>query len=227
MISDKQRQWLIIGLILLAVVAGLYYGILGFIRQNNGEVVFNVLPTTAVITIDGKKSGQGSHFLDKGTYKVEVSASGFTTSSRTVEIKEGEKQTYLESLVPNNKEGEDWVSSHEKLYQDYEKIGGVAAQEAGMELREKFPIIDLLPYTEERQTDEASSGHSEAGFTVGYKEPKDDALTITIRADASLSRRLALSKIKSWGYDPANFNIEFVDYEYPLVAAGQSGGQEN
>ncbi len=211
MISDKQRQWFIIGLIILAIAAGIYYGTLSLIRRDTGEIIIDILPTNATVLIDGKKAGQGSHFLNSGVYEVEMSANGFAKNTRSILVEKGSKEIILESLVPNSSEGEKWISDHSEAYAKYEEKGGIAVQKEGVEIRSKFPIIQLLPFTE------AGFSGNNSGFTIGYRAPKDDSLIVTIHASSSLNRQLALSKIKGWGYDPANYTIEFSDFTNPFA----------
>jgi len=201
---DKKYQWLVIFIFGLAIFGGIYYATLGFIRRDMGEVVIDALPTYATITIDGKKSGQGSKFLSEGSHKIEVSASGFDSTSQTIVVKKAEKQTFLASLLSANSEGEKWVQDHAELYKKFEEKGAINAQEKGAKAQKEFPIVSLLPYEDDT-------------YIVGYRMPKEDELVITIRGTSSLARQLALSRIKSWGYDPAEFSIEFVDYRSPFV----------
>lgn len=215
---DTRYKWVAPLIIIVSIGVVLYLAISTLLQQGKQKVVFDVLPTHADVSADDKKIGNGTQYLKPGTYTLTVSADGFKTETQKITVEQGKEQTVMLSLPPADQTGEKWMSDHETLYQKFEDRGGLNAQKEGQAQRKKFPIINFLPYSEGREENEESQDLNLTGFTIGYKAPKGDTLTVTIHADSSLGRRLALSKIKSWGYNPAIYNIEFVNYTYPLTA---------
>lgn len=67
------------------------------------------------------------------------------------------------------------------------------------------PIVKQLPY-------------QHPYYSINYKtvgETTNDII-ITIRTPSPRYRYSAVEKLKSWGYDPTDYSIEFIDYKNPL-----------
>lgn len=206
----QNSKWLITLGIVGIVAAIIYFTTSGVSRINKEEVIFNVAPSSAKITANGKTIGSGSQYLAPGTYEIAVSAKNFNTKKQQIIVTKGDKQQVFVALSAANEEGVKWIEAHQRAYLDIEGKGGEYLAQKGKEKRDAFPIIELLPYTEDN-------------YTIGYKSPSEDRLIITIHATSSLDRQVALSRIKSWGYDPANYEIDFIDYHSPFSSASEAG----
>ncbi len=202
-----------IALSLVAIVGMIvYFSVTSFSRIDKEEVVFNVAPSFATVTANGKKIGSGSQYLAPGKYEIVVSAKNFNTKKQQIIVNKGDKPQVFVALAAANEEGMKWIEANQRAYLDIEGKGGEYLAKRGEEKRDTFPIIELLPYEEDN-------------YTIGYKSPTEDRLILTIHATSSLDRQVALSRIKSWGYDPANYEIEFTDYHSPFISGSEAGDE--
>ena len=208
--NNQNIKWIITLGVVTVVGVIIYFSVIGLSRNNKEEVIFNVAPSFADITANGKKIGSGSQYLTPGKYEVTVSAKNFNTKKQQITVNKGDKPQVFVALSAANEEGVKWIEAHQRAYLDIEGKGGEYLAKKGKEKRDAFPIVELLPYTEDN-------------YTIGYKSPTENSLILTIPATSSLDRQVALSRIKSWGYDPANYEIDFIDYHSPFTSGSETG----
>ena len=208
--NNQNIKWIITLGVVTVVGVIIYFSVIGLSRNNKEEVIFNVAPSFADITATGKKIGSGSQYLTPGKYEVTVSAKNFNTKKQQITVNKGDKPQVFVALSAANEEGVKWIEAHQRAYLDIEGKGGEYLAKKGKEKRDAFPIVELLPYTEDN-------------YTIGYKSPTENSLILTIHATSSLDRQVALSRIKSWGYDPANYEIDFIDYHSPFTSGSEIG----
>ncbi|MEO5950668.1 MAG: hypothetical protein ABIQ04_04425 [Candidatus Saccharimonadales bacterium] len=67
------------------------------------------------------------------------------------------------------------------------------------------PIVSRLPY-------------QDPYYNISYKTDSQttNQITLTIRTPSPRYRYTAIGKLQSWGYDPTDYKIEFIDYKNPL-----------
>lgn len=205
--NSKTRQiFALISIFTLIVL--LMIVIVNLTRIGKNKINLTILPTYATATMNGEKiPNKTTLYLKPGDYSFEVKAEDFVTMKKTVHIKESQHLDL--ALLPANNDGRAWVQQNSKLYTNVEERGGTAAREKGAALINRYPVVELLPY-------------SDGSFNLGYVTPDGTAesFKITVHATTPLGRQLALSQLRVWGYEPAEYPIDFVDFSNPLGSEG-------
>ena len=203
-------QSVIIKIVLVIVVIATIYGAyIGVSRAGKESIILTVLPTDAVVTVDGKRvSSVGTIYLAPGKHVLEARETDFAAEKRTITIPSSD---YVDiTLNPVNDAGRKWVNDNQRLYRPLQERAEKLVTSAGNDLVKTYPIVSKLPYSE--------SG----SFIIGYRtsDGTKNTFVITIRASSSLERATAIGQIKKWGYNPADYMIDFVGYTNPLVTTG-------
>ena len=86
---------------------------------------------------------------------------------------------------------------------EFEKISGYELQKEGEELANNNPIVKFLPF---RMPD----------YDIEYRMSEDDKVIVDVYAGNSEFRNIAINTIKSWGIDPGDYQINFINYNNPL-----------
>lgn len=68
----------------------------------------------------------------------------------------------------------------------------------------KYPIIKNLPY---------DNFLYEIGYHLDNSDKSGKSIVLTITAINAMERRQAIQEIKTLGYNPINYKIEFIDFE--------------
>ena len=138
------------------------------------------------ITINGTVVGQNSVFLKPGNYLISATKNGYYEYRKDIEIK-GQPLGISVTLNPEKEK-----SLYELFYGgSYDLVTS------------KYPIMKKLPYD---------------NFLISINYSDDSTLNsfkLSVRAYNGY-RQAAITKIKKLGYNPAEFNIEFKDYENPF-----------
>lgn len=196
----------IVSIIVLVTALAVYNAI---VYTGRYKVSVVVAPANSTVEVDGHRvNGEVIH-LTPGQHTYIVSHENFRSVAGTITVveKTDAEQTIIAGLEPINSDGEVYMDSIPEEYIAVETAGGIAADAKGDEFATKNPITRQLPYTNPL-------------FTIGYRNDQEDksgdAIIITIRAP-SIYRDNAVTQIRNWGYNPANYNIEFVDERNPFL----------
>lgn len=191
-------------IIFLIIISYVIY--LAIDRNGKVAITVNVLPQDALVTFNGKDIGKGTVYVVPGTYSIKASKSGFAdfTASEYLDHS-GQIVTLL--LDAQTVEAKKWMQDHQDTYAEFEGKAGEQANTRGDDFQKKNPITGILPY-------------SNLIYTIGYKaDPADPSgNSIIIEIDASDGyRQSALFQITQWGYNPADFKINFRNYKNPFA----------
>jgi hypothetical protein len=194
--------------ITLIVVALLGYWIFNSVtRSGKIAVTITAVPGDAVITANDTRILPGTAYLKPGDYTFKASKTGFESYSSTKHIDQNNTTVSI-SLAPISDDAKKWAAANEQAYFDLEGEAGTQAERDGDALREKNPIIDVLPT-------------STLIYTIGYRndnsDPSGNSIILTIDA-APGYRNGAVQAIKDMGYDPTQFKIEFKGYTNPFAS---------
>ncbi len=208
-IFHRYRKQIILGVIgvfILIVALSIFTYVS---RIGKVGVTFSIVPGDAQLLIDGRASGKGTQWLTPGTYLIKVAKDGFTPTERRVVVT-GEKahNVVAVSLTPESAEAKKWADTHQQQYKDNEEFGSIEAQETGQYLRNKHPIISVLPY-------------QDPYYQIAYTLNKDQSITLTIDTPSPRYRYFAVQKIRELGYDPTDYVIEFEQFSNPLKGTNE------
>lgn len=164
----------------------------------------SVVPSDALITIDGNRYHNGTIWIKAGKYDMSVEKSGFTTQKKSITVTDQkDKNITAVSLVAQTDDAKKWVEQHKDEYSKNEQYGAIEADQAGKYFSAKNPITDKLPF-------------KDPYFTISYQARDDLSIKLIIDTPSPRYRFYAVEKIRELGYDPTDFEIEFTDFHNPL-----------
>ncbi len=178
-------------------------------HRGKGRIDIQVAPTDSLVQINGKRIRGSKQYLSPGTYKVEASKSGFTNDAQTIQLEKNQVRTAYLSPEPNSAEAQAWLTSHPKEQAKREAIGGQKFKIDQDYIHSHYPLLAKLP--QEFRYFSLSYGQS----TQYPNDPKK--IAIIIKAFDASGRQQALQWIRSQGYDPTNYLIEFSGFYNPFI----------
>jgi hypothetical protein len=208
MLSEFMRQHKIITTIIAILLVGLiaYTVYLSISRAGKEPVTIYLIPGDTKLTIDNQQYRAGTAYIKPGTYNVSASREGFESLERTVTIDQPNTTVIDISLTPVSDEAKQWQQDNMDLYKEFQVRTGIRANEFGEQFREQFPIVTKIPF-------------SNFIYTIGYrlKNPDNASEGITIEITAITGyREAALDKIREFGFDPTDYEINFNNFENPF-----------
>lgn len=174
-----------------------------FLGRNSGKtkITFTTAPGTAKIFINGKinSSGKSIH-VSPGKYEIAAESNGFSSAKKQVEVK-GEDLEVFFALTPLTPAAQDYAANNPEEFLDAEGSAGQTTRQEGEDFEANNPIIKLLPY------------HSLL-LNIDYRISSSDTKKVALIIDAydSQNRNYALSLIRSWGYEPSDYEVEFLNF---------------
>lgn len=203
---QKNKRKIIIG-IFLCLILIFSLSLWTFIdRSGKNPLVVSVVPGNATVLINEQKKGRGTHYLPSGTYTVEVKKDGFESQKKSIIVSDKKEQNVIAiSLAPRSDEAKKWAENHASDYKKNEEFGAIEAEQNGKYFTQLHPITKQLPYIDPY-------------FTISYISNPDMTIAITIDTPSPRYRYYAVAKIRSMGYDPTDFVIQFKDFKNPLEA---------
>jgi hypothetical protein len=206
-ITKQIKAYILVAIFLL--VGALVWYLATNISSNTGrvEVALIKAPSDSNVVVDGKEVSGSTIYLSPGTHSYIISRNDFRSVAGTVEVKEGSVgNTITGILEPTTQVGEDIYSKSTQEYAVAESAAGAAAEARGEAEADENPIIGLLPYTN-------------LLFTIGYRADPSDTTgkSIILEIDASPTYRdAAITQLSAWGYNPAEYKINFKGEENPF-----------
>jgi len=165
---------------------GSYFAAQYLNQKDKIEVTISVVPQDSKITINGKLLQSNKIYLQSGKYMISVIKDGYFEYRKLQEVNSIDNQIST-SL---NQKPEKTIGQL-TLSNDYNLATNI------------YPIIKHLPYD---------------SFLVKIAYSPSSTLSlfsIDITAYEGY-RKIAVDKIKNWGYNPADFDIKFLKYENPF-----------
>jgi len=180
------RKKILLGLLFCTIIFGSYFISQFLYKLDKTLVNISAQPDTSKISINGSIINHGEIYLKPGKYQISISKDGYYEYRKTYEIS---NQTVNISAVLN-------PEPDKKLYYliHSDQYNNVIA---------KYPIINKLPY-------------DNFLIKIDYSDDSTlNSLKLSVKSYEGY-RQAVITKIKQWGYNPAEFNIEFKDYENPF-----------
>lgn len=192
--------------VVTALVALTIWGVVTIVtRTGKVSVTISAVPSNATITMNDKKLGSGTHWVTPGTYTVTAQKEGFETITKTAEITSEKKQNAVAfSLAPESDEAKKWAEANPDAYKTNEEYGAIEARANGDYFRKKYPITNVLPYTDPY-------------YKIGYTSENNRDITITIATSSPRYRYFAVEKFRELGFNPTDYRITFTDFKNPLI----------
>jgi len=174
-------------------------------RAGKIQIVINTVPTDAKITLNDDEYKNGENYIVAGEYKIIVQKDGFKTIEISQDIiKPGDEVDI--ALEAESDSAKDWASKNPQAYSNFANIVDKKTNKDGAAFRTLNPIVNKLPYTNYL-------------FSIGYKldssDKTDNSIIITINASEQY-RQAAILQVKQWGYNLADYNYEFINFDNPF-----------
>ena len=199
----QQNRKQLIGLMIgLAAVLILFIVLISHQQSLSATINITAVPGSSEITINGNAAKQGINKVQPGAKKVIVSFNGFAAQTQSFSIGAGGSKTINVVLSSNSPATANWYLTHPKDEQTAEGISSRSNDALAQQSLKNAPLIKLLPFV---------SGGLE--FRVDYgSQPGASANkpTIYITAPTPEGQQAGLAWIKSIGYDPSNYDIQYV-----------------
>ena len=194
-------------IIVIGIAVGLLFIIFLFSRLFS-KATLNVytIPKNSTITINNKNYRTGKISLKPGDYTIKASKAGFSEVEKRITIDAGADEQRIGLFPePESEEALQWANDNPSIMLEREGLAGEQARLEGEAFRAKNPILSQLPYRS-------------LLFSIDYgvsETDKNEAI-VSIGASSSTDRSYALSQIKDWGYNPADYTITFTNFVNPL-----------
>ena len=175
-------------------------------RIGKEPVTIYLIPNDATLSIDGQQFKPGMAYLKPGTYSVKAEKEGFRTYEDTIKIEAPNTTDIDIALAPESDEAKQWQQDNMNQYYEFERRTGVRAIEFGQQFQERFPITAHLPF-------------KNYIYSIGHRlknlDNPSEGVIIEITAITGY-REAALDKIREFGFDPTDYEINFNNYENPF-----------
>lgn len=194
-------------LVCLLVAFGVYSVITQISRQGKVAVKIDVFPSDATVDIDKYgESGNGTIYLEPGTYSYKISGEGYTSRKSTLHARE-DQGGYIYTVLA--KEEGEYKSRDIKKIERIEAKAGAESRKYTEQFKRDHPITDYLPI-------------KDAYYSIGYLvDDGGDNFRITVYTESPRYRNIALKRIRSIGEDPSKYRIDFMDYKNPLTGGNR------
>jgi len=199
------------GLAFLGIMLLLLVGYFVYItNERSGKIAVEVVavPGDAHITINNAVFSPGIAYLKPGYYEIKATKEGFADFSSVASIESTSDQAIPIPMEATSDEAKKWAEDNQDKYLELEGRAGKSAQQRGDVFQEKNPIVKHLPY-------------DSFLYTIGYKadpsDPSGNSIIIEIDAGEGY-RQAAIYQISQWGYNPADFKINFRNYKNPFTS---------
>jgi hypothetical protein len=167
-------------------------------QQTMLQLTINAAPGDMSLFIGSKEiKHPGKIYLKPGDYSLYFTRPDFSSYSRTISAKKGEKLTIDVALYPTTDAGKAYVQNHQELQSQLQTIGGRQENEATNQLVEKYPLISHLPGVG-------------INFTINYTN-NSDGLTINVDHVGKIGKTEAMQWIRDNGFNPDDYNFTFND----------------
>lgn len=212
--SSSGRKKLFITLAGITILLLIFMGVLQ-LTQRRGKVRINVykMPSFATVSVNGQSSSD-TLYVSPGKLTLTVSADGFESVEKELEVSGGSNHVIEEfiSLTPQSDDALEWVNSNAAAYQSFEQKAQQSYQTESEEMASRYPIIQDLPYRGDL-------------YNIEYSLDNDE-FRIQIEADGPLERQVAIERIKSMGYEPSDYYVEFLHFDNPFTSRNEALGSE-
>ncbi|MFK4083097.1 PEGA domain-containing protein [Kribbella sp. NPDC020789] len=198
---DENPRSLVIGAVVLGVVVVLVGGFLLF-RDKGATVTVTSIPNDLTLTVDGQPvNANGELKVKSGTHKLTGERRGFQTYSTTFRVGGGDELQVKMYLYANSAEGREWARNNPEQERELEAEAGRQYDRTQQRLKEKYPILQRLPYI--------GPGY-EVNYTSSKSDPKNpEAISVTVDTWTADGKEKALEWIREDGSDPAALDIVY------------------
>lgn len=202
-----QKRTLLYGTILLII--GISIGLVVHLYQlheQRGKVAVKILtvPHDAIVTLNGRHVRQGTAYIAAGIYTAEIHKDGFASHKTNLHVSDHTMRPLYVALRPESDEATRWAARNQHAYAKLERLAAQSSAAYGQSFQAKWPIVKTLPI-------------KDPYFNISYVHHDDETISLKISGTSPRYRMLALQHLRSRGFDPTEYNIEFTGFQHPLT----------
>ena len=175
--------------------------------SRNVTIRFMVAPSSAEITLNSTSYQPAKDYkIQPGDYVLTIKKAGFETYEETLNITENETLNINISLevLPGN---ENYYKEHPDEAYALETIWTSQMIEGNEIVQETNPLVSILPIDVEYYINKKQYIHYQISFRIDNPEN----VTILINDYTGDNEAVALERIRTEGYNPDDYNIEYRD----------------
>lgn len=200
----NRRALALIAVVTIVSLVGLFLLLISNQTRLTGTLAIQSAPSAMTLKLNGRViQSSGDVRVPAGDHTLEASQEGFETKTIQVSIEEREREEIIIFLQPVNAEGESYLASNPNEAYAIEGLVGSAIDEEAQQAVQRNPIIEDLPVADRT-------------FRIDYgpsrKDPnKPEAIAIIIRAIDKQGREDALNWMRTFGYNPSDYEIVYIN----------------
>jgi hypothetical protein len=199
--EDNRRLWLL-SAVVFGVVVVVLGGYLLFRGGPESKLAVKSIPADLTLTLDGRQiPANGEVKVKAGEHTLSAARDGFQNYTQTITAKDGKPLSVRMYLYSNGPAGRTWEQDNPDQALEAEAEAGRRYDEIQQRLRQKYPILQELPYIG-------------PGFKATYGSSKSDpdnpeAISLKVQLFSADGKAKALEWIKGHGYDPETLDIVY------------------
>ena len=169
------------------------------------QITINLVPKDSKVIVGNQEYKNGLNYIKSGEYKITVKKDGFITKTLTQNLLTETDEINV-SLVAQSDEAKKWASNNKSVYSEFESLVDKNTQQKGVNFLANNPITKYLPFKNYLYS---------IGSKLDSSDKTGNSIIITINSSEQY-RQSAISQIERWGFNIADFNIEFNDFTNPF-----------
>lgn len=194
----------ILFILLVISLFGYYFYQMNY-RHDKIQVTISLVPQDSKITLNNKPYSNGVNYILPGEYNAIISKDGFGTIKTSYNLTDANESIII-GLVAESDEAKQWAVKNYKLYNDLENKMDDKLKVDGEQFMADHPITSSLPIKNYL-------------YSIGYMIDSNDSTgkSIIITVDSSQQyRQSAILQIKNLGYNLADYNYNFANFNNPF-----------
>lgn len=204
----QQKKILLFGAgvsVLLLITIGVAMLILQS-HERHGKLAIDIatVPRDAIVTLGEQRIQQGTAYVAPGRYEAKIHKEGFAPYTTTVHISQHATRPLYVALRPESEQATKWAARNQQAYAKLERLSTTSSAEYGKAFQAKWPIVKTLPI-------------KDPYFHISYVHHDNETISLKISGTSPRYRMLALQHLRNRGFEPTEYNIEFVGFQHPLA----------
>lgn len=193
-----RRQLMTLTAVFFGIATIIVLGFVVYRSMYSATINLYFAPKSATVKIGSGGGVFGDNYVKPGTYKVVISKKGFTTYTKEVTVKSGEKVTINAALTSTSAETADWYSTHTEDYTIAQNIGDTKADAEMDAFVKDFPIVKVLPIV---------GMYESYRVDYGPSPTKSGKFAVFVSYQSDAAKQQAIDAVTAKGYDLAKYEV--------------------
>lgn len=197
--QNKKTLFLVAVLLVVSISAFLIFKIISD-KSKTARFTIAVAPKSSIIALNGIRTKAGVTKVEPGKYYITIKKTGFKSYENTIDVNKNDNKNVAVVLESNSKDTANWYNTHPEDQKIAEKISSFNFDERETTNSTQSPILSQLPFI--------GPG---SYYRIDYSDTdKNGRLNLSITLDSEEYKEDALSWIKSQGFNPEDYNIQYI-----------------